>query len=94
MPYAVQCKLICFVLPLLDTRELLNVAEKNLKGDILVDAMKHILPNLPRRFSPFLPLPLHIHYFFTSFSDASRHITISSTLHLCNCIDRVKRLMS
>lgn len=30
------------------TRELLNVAEKNLKGDIQVHAVEHILPNLPK----------------------------------------------
>uniref|UniRef100_A0ACD5YSU0 Uncharacterized protein n=1 Tax=Avena sativa TaxID=4498 RepID=A0ACD5YSU0_AVESA len=31
-----------------DTRELMNAAEKNLKGDILVDAVERILPNSPR----------------------------------------------
>jgi hypothetical protein len=85
--------LLVYCFPFLGTRESLNVAEKNMKRDILVDTMEYLLPNLTRRFSPLLHLPC-TYIIFNSFRDESTQITKCNTLCSCSCIDRVKRLMS
>ncbi|KAF8693716.1 hypothetical protein HU200_039133 [Digitaria exilis] len=58
-----------------------NSAE-NQEGNIFIHAVEHLLPNLPKRFCP---LPSFLFCRVTSYD--------FNTLHLCSCINKVKRLI-